>query len=153
MYFQPLVFLSCCLMNFSPQLKMLFEAEFSLLYFSTSQFSCSVVSDSLGPRGLKDARLPCPSPAPGACSNSCPSSQWSHLTISSSVTPFSSCLHSFPTLGSFRMSRLFKSYDQSVGASASASVLPVNIKGWFPLRLLSEIVFIVISTQVRRCAT
>ena len=80
-------------------------------------------------------RLPCPSPTPRACSNSCPSSQWCHPTISSSVIPFSSCLQSFPASGSFPMSRLFASGGQSIGVSASASVLPMNIQDWFPLGL------------------
>ena len=77
--------------------------------------------------------LPCPSPTP--CSNSCPSSQWCHPTISSSVIPFSSCLQSFPVSGSFQMSQLFASGGQNIGASASASVLPMNIQDWFPLGL------------------
>ena len=94
---------------------------------------CSVVSDSLWPHGLQQARLPCPSPTPGACSNSCPSSQWCHPTISSSVVPFSSCLQSFPASGSFPMSQFFTSSGQSIGASPSASVLPMNIQDWFPL--------------------
>ena len=80
-------------------------------------------------------RLPCPSPTPRACSNSCPSSQWCHPTISSSVVPFSSCLQSFPASGSFPMSQLFASGGQSVGVSASASVPPMNIQDWFPLGL------------------
>ena len=96
-------------------------------------FSHSVMSDSLWPHGLQHARPPCPSPSPRACSNSCLSSQWCHPTISSSVVPFSSCLQSFPASGSFPMSRLFISGGQSIGASASAPVLPVNIQGWFPL--------------------
>ena len=96
-------------------------------------FSCSVVSDSLQPHRLQHAKHPCPSPTPGACSNSCPSSQWFHPTISSSVTPFSSCLRSFPAPRSFPMSWLFLSGGQSTGASASASVLPMNIQDWFPL--------------------
>ena len=87
-------------------------------------FSRSVVSNSLWSHGLQHTRLPCPSPIPGACSNSCPSSQWCHPTISSSVTPFSSCLPSFPALGSFPMTQLFKSGGQST--RASASVLPLN---------------------------
>ena len=74
---------------------------------------------------------PCPSPTPRACSNSCPSSQWCHLTISSSVPPFSSCLQSFPVSGSFKMSQFFASGGQSIGASAS--LLLVNIQDWFPL--------------------
>ena len=93
----------------------------------------SVTSNSLGPHGLQHARLPCPLPTPGACSNSCPSSQWCHPTNSSSVIPFSSCLQSFPASGSFQMSQFFASGGQSIGASASASVLPMNIKHWFPL--------------------
>ena len=99
------------------------------------QFSCSFVSDSLQPHGLQHGRLPCPSPTPRACSNSCPSSHWCHPTISSSAIPFSSCLQSFPAPGSFPMSQFFASGGQSirVSASASASVLPMNIQGWFPL--------------------
>ena len=81
------------------------------------------------------ARPPCPSPTPGACSNSCPLSWWGHSTISPSVVPFSSCLHSFPALGSFPRSQFFESGGQSTGVSASASVLPVNIQDWFPLGL------------------
>ena len=96
------------------------------------QFSCSVVSDSLWPHGLQPARLPCPSPTPGACSNSCPLSQWCHLTISSSVIPFSSCLQSSPASGSFQS--VSSSHQvQGIEASASASVLPVDIQDWFPL--------------------
>ena len=99
------------------------------------QFICLVMSDSLRPHGLQHARLPCPSPTPGACSNSCPSSPWCHPTISSSVIPFSSRLQSFPASGSFPMSQFFISGGQSIGVSASASVLPMNIQGWFPLGL------------------
>ena len=101
---------------------------------SSVQFSCSDVSDSLWPHGLQDARPPCPSPTPGVYSNSCPLSQWCHPTISSSVVPFSS-LQSFPASGSFPMSQFFTSGGQSIGVSASVSVLPVNIQDWFPLRL------------------
>ena len=96
-------------------------------------FSCSIVSDSLWPRGLQHTRLSCPSPTPRACSNSSPLSQWYHSTISFSNALFSSCLQSFPASGSFPMSWLFASGGQSIGASASASVLPMNIQGWFPL--------------------
>ena len=85
---------------------------------------------------LQHARLPCPSPTPGACSNSCPSSQWCHPTISSSVIPFSSCPQSFPASGSFLISQLFASGSQSIGVSASASVLPKNTQDWFPLGLI-----------------
>ena len=89
-------------------------------------FSRLVVSDSLWPHGLQHARLPCPSPSPGACSNSCPLSQWCHPTISSSVTP--SRLQSFPASGSFPMSQFFASGGQRIGASGSAIVLPMNIQ-------------------------
>ena len=92
------------------------------------QFSRSVVSDSLRPHGLQHARPPCPSPTPGSCSISCPSSRRCHPTISSSVVPFSSCLQSFPASGSFLMSWLFTSGGQSVGVSASASVLPLDVQ-------------------------
>ena len=102
------------------------------------QFIHSVRSDSLWPHGLQHTRLPCPSSIPGACSNSCPASQWCHPTISSSVVPFSSHLQSFPASGSFPMSQFFPSGGQSIGASASASVLSVNIQDWFPLQLLVE---------------
>ena len=91
--------------------------------------------DSLRPHGLQQARVPCPSPSPGACSDSCPFRQWCHPTILSSVVPFSSYLQSFPASGSFPMSRLFASGGQSIGASASASVLPMNIQDWFSLGL------------------
>ena len=96
-------------------------------------FSCSVVSDSLRPHWLQHARLPCPSPSPRACSDSCQLSWWCHPTILSSVVSFSSCPQSFPASGSFLMSRLFGSGGQSIGASAS--VLPMNIHDWFPLGL------------------
>ena len=117
-----------------------FETDFYSkppLTFSTElvQFSHSVVSDSLRPHGLQHARLPCPSPTPRACSNSYLSSRWCHLAISSSVVPFSSCLHSFPASRSFPISQFFASGGQSTGASASASVLPMKIQDWFPLGL------------------
>ena len=96
-------------------------------------FSRSVMSDSFWPHGLQHARLPCPSPTPGACSNSCPSRQWCHPTISSSVIPFSSCLQSFPASGSFPMSQFFASDSQSIRASAPTSVLPMNIQDWLHL--------------------
>ena len=99
----------------------------------TLQFSRSVESDSLQPHGLQPTRLPCPSPTPRACSNSCPSSWWCHPIISSSVVPFFSCLQSFPALRSFPVSQFFTSGGQSIGVSVSASVLPMNIQDWFPL--------------------
>ena len=99
----------------------------------SGQFSCPVVSDSLWPHGLQHARPPCPSPTPKAYSNSRPLSQWCHPAISSSVIPFSSCLQSFPASGSFQMSQFFASGGQSIGVSASASVLPMKIQDWFSL--------------------
>ena len=100
-----------------------------------TQFSRSVKSDSLGPHVLQHARPPCPLPTPRVYSDSCPLSRWCHPTISSSVVPFSSCPQSFPASRAFKMSQLFVSGGQSIGASVSASVLPVNIQGWFPLGL------------------
>ena len=97
------------------------------------QFSHSIMSDCLQPHGLQHARLPCPSPTPKACSNSCPSHQWCHPTISSSVIPVSSCPQSFPASGSFQKSQFFASGGWSIGVSASASVPPMNIQDWFPL--------------------
>ena len=97
------------------------------------QFSRSVVSDSLRPRGLQHASPPCPSPTPRAYSNSCPLSLWCPPAISFFVVPFSSHLQSFPASGSFQMSQLFASVGQSIGVSASASVLPMNTQNWFPL--------------------
>ena len=96
-------------------------------------FNCSVMSISLWPHGLQLARPPCPSPIPRVDSNSCPLSRWCHLTISSSVLPFSSRLQSFPASGSFPMSQLFASDGQSIRTSASASALPMNIQDLFPL--------------------
>ena len=102
--------------------------------FSSVQFSHSVMSDSLWPHEVQHARLPCLSPTPGACSNSCPLGQWYHRTISSSVIPFSSCLQSFPPSGSFPVNLFFPSGGQSIGVSAS--VLPMNIQDWVPLELI-----------------
>ena len=104
-----------------------------LISYLSIQFSCSVMSDSLWPHGLEHARLLCPSPALRACSDSCPSSRWCHPTISFSVVPFFSCLQSFPASGSFQMSQFFTWCGQSIGVSASTSVLPMNIQDWFPL--------------------
>ena len=98
---------------------------------SNSQISHSVMSDSLQPHELQHARLPCPSPTHGACSNSCSSSRWRHSTISSSVVPFSFHLQSFPASGSFLMSQFFASGSQNIGASASS--LAMNIQDRFPL--------------------
>ena len=129
--------------------------------FSSVQFSCSVVSNSLRPHGLQHTRLPCPSPTPRACSNSCSLSRWCHPTISSSVVPFSSCLQFFPASGSFPVSQFFPSGGQSLGVSASASVFPMNIQDWFLLgwtgwiSLLSKglsIVFSNTTVQKHRCS-
>ena len=110
---------------------------------SKDKFLCQIAvavvqllkSSSLWPHGLQHARLPCPSPTPRVHSNSRPLSWWCHPTTSSSVVPFSSCPLSFPASGSFPMSWLFASGDQSIGALASASYLPMSIQGWFPLGL------------------
>ena len=93
------------------------------------------MSDSLQPHGLQHAGLPCPSVSPVLCSYSCPLSQWCYLTISSFAAPVSSCPQSFPASWSFPVSQLFPSGGQSIGASPSASALPVNLQHWFPLRL------------------
>ena len=102
-------------------------------WFSSVQFSCSVMSNSLWPHELQYTRPPCPSPTPRVYSNSCPLSRWCHPTISSSVVPVSSRLQSFSASGSFQMSQLFTGGGQSIGVSASTSVLPMNIQDWFPL--------------------
>ena len=99
--------------------------------------SISQLCPTLQPHGLQHARPPCPSPTPGVYSNSCPLSWWCHPTVSASVVPFSSCLQSFPASRSFPTSQLLASGGQSVGASAS--VLPMNIQGWFPLGLIGWI--------------
>ena len=111
-----------------------FDSTEFLKYFCyhSVQFSGSVVSQSLRFYEPQHTRPPCPSPTPEAYSN-CPSSQWCHPTVSSSVVPLSSCLQAFPVLGSFPMSQFFTLGGQSIGVSASASVLPVNIQDWFPL--------------------
>ena len=101
---------------------------------SVSKFSLPLMSDSLRPHGRQHTRPPCPSAAPGVYSTSCSLSWWCHPTISSSVIPFLSCLQSFPASGSFQMNPFFVSCGQIIGISASASVLPINIQDWFPLR-------------------
>ena len=106
----------------------LFFASFSLV-----QFSCSVVSDSSRPHESQHARLPCPSPTPRVYPNPCPSSQWCHPAISSSIVPFSSCPQSLPASGSFPMSQHFAWGGQSTGVSASTSVFPMNTQDWSPL--------------------
>ena len=118
-----------CLICFS-LVKMMsntFFDAYCLVQFSSVAQSCQTICDPM------HCTVPCPSLTPGACSNSCPSSWWCHPTISSSVVPFSSCPQSFPASGSFPMSQFFASCGQSIGVSASASVLPMNIQDWFPL--------------------
>ena len=112
--------------------KWMFQSYFKMHNLYSVQFSCSVMSDSLQPHELQHARPPCPSPTPRVYPNSCPLSRWCHLAISS-VVPFSFCLQSFPTSGSFQMSQLFASGGQNIGVSASTSVLPMNTQDWFPL--------------------
>ena len=106
---------------------------FNWVDFSSVQFSCSVMSNSLRPCELQHAMPLCSSLTPGVHPNPCPSSQWCHPTILSSVVPFSSCPQYFPASGSFQMSQLFVSGGQSIGLSASTSVLPMNTQDWSPL--------------------
>ena len=120
--------------------------EPALATVPVSQFSRST-SDPLQPHGLQHARLPCPSPTPGACSSSCPSSRWCHPTSSPSVVPFSSCLQSSPSSGSFPMSQFFASGGQSIGASAS--VFPMNIQDWFALGLTDWLDLLVVHGAVK----
>ena len=108
------------------------------------------MSDSLRPHGLQQARLPCPLPSPGVCSNSCPLSRWCHPIISSSVVPFSSCLQSFQASRSFPMNWPFASGGQSIGASTSVSVLPMNVQNWFPLGLTGLISLQLLAESVNK---
>ena len=111
------------------------QSKWGIIWVYSVQFSHSVMSDSLWHKELQHARPPCPSPTPRVYSNTCPLSQWCHPTISSSVVPFASHLQSFPASGSFQMSQFFTSGTQSIEASASTSVLPMNIQDSFPLGL------------------
>ena len=113
--------------EYTKKLWWIYTVEYSV------QFSPSVMSDSLQPHESQHTRPPCPSPTPRVHPNSCPSSQWCHPAISSSVIPFSSCPQSLPALGSFPMSQLFAWSGQSIGVSASVSVLPMNTQDWSPL--------------------
>ena len=137
-YFQLIVSFKCTSKNMSLMVNYHITFSWCTLHASV-QFSCPVVSDSLRPHEPQHAGPPCSSPTPGVHSNSCPLSQWCHPTISSSVMPFSSFLQSFPASGSFPVSQFFTSGDQSIGASASASGLPMNIQDWFPLGCTSWI--------------
>ena len=129
----------CFLNSFKPKLMVQNKRLFMDTYFPTVGICCSDAKSCptlLWPHGLQHAKLPFPSLSPGACSNSCPLSRWWHPTISSSAIPFSSCLQSFPSIRVFfQWVKLFASGGQSIGASASASVLPMNIQGWFPVGL------------------
>ena len=113
----------------------LVHSDFQVYYILLLLLSCPSVPDSLWPHGLQHARPPCPSPSSRVCPNSCSLHWWCHPAISSSDALFSLCPQFFPASGTFPMSCLFISHDQNLGASASASVLPVNIQDWFPLRL------------------
>ena len=124
-----------CLLSLCP-LPLLFSLLCTLVsLLITTQSVSSVVSSSLRPHGLQHTRFPCPSPTPEACSNSCPWNRWCHPTITCFDIPFSSCLQSFPISGSFPMSQFIASGGQSIRASASTSVLPMNVQDWFPLGL------------------
>ena len=129
-------FLECFTATLHEAQKLNFS-KIKIIGIGSVQFSRSAMSDSLRPHGLQHARLPCLPPSPGVCSNSCPLSQWCHPTFLSSVTPLSACLQSFPASGSFPMSWLFVTGGQSIGASASVSVLPMNIH-WEFLRVPSD---------------
>ena len=118
------------LMNFCSSFNLVSDGVSKI---SSVQFIHSVMSDSLQPSGLQHTRLPCRSPVPGACSNSRSSNRWYHPTISFSIVCFSSCLQSFPASGSCPMSQFFTSGGQSIGVSASGSVLPMNTQGWSPV--------------------
>ena len=124
---QLIVFSSISSICFIFSFLIVYESEVFSSSFSSVAQLCPTLFD---PR--QHARLPCPSPTPGACSNSCPSSRWCHQTISSSVVPFPSCLQSLLTSGSFPMSQFFASGGQSIEISVSTSVLPMNIQDWFP---------------------
>ena len=106
---------------------------FIVYFYQSVQFSRSVVSDSLQPHEPQHTRPPCPSPTPGVHPNSCPLSRWCHPTILFSIVPFSFCPQSFPAPGSFQMSQIFTSGGQSIGVSASTSILPMNTQDWPPL--------------------
>ena len=134
--------ISSSVIPFSSSLQSFPASGFFQMNQLSVQFSHSVMSDSLWPHGLQHTRLPCPSPSPRACSNSWPSSQWCHPTISFSVIPFSSGFQSFSGSGSFPVSQFFTSGGQSIGASMSASVLPMNIQDWFPLGLIGFILIV-----------
>ena len=118
---------------FSFLLSRYLRVELMVIWSSSVQFSCSVMSDSLQPHGLQHTRPPGPSPTLGAYPNSCLLSWWCHPTISSTVVPFSSCLQSFPASGFFSVSQFFSSGGQSIGVSTSTSVLPMNTQDWSPL--------------------
>ena len=138
--------------------KVKFQKKLYLLFNYLLLFSCSVVSYSLRPQGLQQVSLPCPSPSPLACSNSCPSSQWRHPAVSSSVVPFSSCPQSFPASGSFPVSQLFTFKWPKYWSFSFSIILSMNIQDWFPLGLTGLISLLskrfsrgFSSTTVRKC--
>jgi len=126
------LFLECSVLSHLFHTPLSHSSRGSLVLLSVQSIH-SVMSNYLRPNGLQHTGPPCPSPAPGVYSNSCPLSQWCHPVISPSVVPFSSHLQSIPALGPFPMSHFFESDGQSVGVSASTSVLPMNTQDWFPL--------------------
>ena len=131
-----------CQIPWHVQRRVKLNMNHSLYLTNCCCFSVTQSCLTLWPHGRQHTRLPCPSPTPGACSNSCPLSHWCHPTISSSVTPFSPCPQSFPASGFFStMSWLFPAGSRSIEASASASILIMNIQGWFPLGLTGLISF------------
>ena len=130
--------LNICLLSQHKQGWKVYESLSELYWYvhtASVQVSRSAMPNYLQLHGLQHSRLPCPSPTPGACSNSCPLSWRCHPTMLSSVVPFSSCLQSFPASESFLMNQFFAPGVQSIEASASASVLPMNSQNWFPLGL------------------
>ena len=131
------IYSSCISTTVLLQFSCISTTQVILFTLHSVQFSRSVVSDSLWPHEPQHARPPCPSPTPGVYPNSCPLNQWCHPAISSSVIPFSSCPQSFPASGSFQMSQLFASGGQSIGVSASTSVLPFITQNWSPLGWIS----------------
>ena len=131
------IYSSCISTTVLLQFSCISTTQVILFTLHSVQFSRSVVSDSLWPHEPQHARPPCPSPTPGVYPNSCPLNQWCHPAILSSVIPFSSCPQSFPASGSFQMSQLFASGGQSIGVSASTSVLPFITQNWSPLGWIS----------------
>ena len=131
--FPHLYLISTPLFTLKHQIHSVIRLLILMVQFSSVQSSHSVVSDFLQPHESQHVRPPCPSPTPGVYSNPCPSRWWCHPATSSSVVPFSSCSQPLPASGSFPVSQLFAWGGQSIGISASASVLPMNTQDWYPL--------------------